>query len=162
MNRRQQEDVIRRAKRVADAFSELHRQLPTILARNAESAGRDGYSAGKGGPGRSFDPRPTEAVALALEEHGELPDPFNALVVSLLGQLDRAGIEGAAVMLTLGKMSRLSQTPVSGPMVCANGHCEHVCTLVGNDRPRRGRCRRCFSYLQAHDRDWTPRVEAVS
>jgi hypothetical protein len=156
MNRRQQEDTVRKAKRVADAFTELHRQLPTILARNAESAGRDGYSAGKGGPGRTFDPRPTEAVALALEEHGELPDPFDALVVSLLGQLDRAGIEGAAVMLTLGKLSRLSLTPTTGPMVCANQFCPDgpaVITFVGNDRPRRGRCRKCYGYLQAHDRD---------
>ncbi len=158
MNRRQQEETVRRAKRIAEAFSELHRQLPTILARNAETAGRDGYSAGKGGPGRTFDPRPTEAVALALEEHGELPDPFNALVVSLLGQLDRAGIEGAAVMLCLSKMSRLSQTPITGPMVCANESCEHVLTFVGADRPRRGRCERCYRYKSRTDRDWTPRV----
>ncbi len=159
MNRREQEEAVRRARRIADTFAKLHAQLPTILARNAEPAGRDGYSAGRGGPGRTYDPRPTEATALARYEHGEMPDPFAELVVKLLAHLDQAGIEAAAVLLVLGKLERMSQRHTSNTLVCANPSCDHVITrATANDRPRRGRCRRCYEFLVAHDRDWTPRA----
>ncbi len=159
LNRREQEEAVRRARRIADTFAKLHTQLPTILARNAESAGRDGYSAGRGGPGRTYDPRPTEATALARYEHGEMPDPFAELVVKLLAHLDQAGVEAAAVLLVLGKLERLSRAEVSNTLVCANPACGHVLTRVGNDRPRRGRCRRCYEFLVVYDRDWTPRAD---
>lgn len=42
---------------------------------------------------------------------------------------------------------------------CANPNCDNKITGLGNDRPRRGRCRRCFTFLTNHGRDWTSRQD---
>jgi hypothetical protein len=39
---------------------------------------------------------------------------------------------------------------------CANPHCPTVMTGLGEDRPKEGRCPRCYQFRHRNRRDWTP------
>lgn len=46
---------------------------------------------------------------------------------------------------------------------CANPWCDHKITGIGDDRPRAGRCERCYRFRLRNRRDWTPNcVEGAS
>jgi hypothetical protein len=39
---------------------------------------------------------------------------------------------------------------------CANPHCQTVMTGLRDDRPKEGRCPRCYLFRYRNRRDWTP------
>jgi hypothetical protein len=39
---------------------------------------------------------------------------------------------------------------------CANRHCDTTMTGFGEDRPKRGRCPRCYQFQLRNNRDWSP------
>lgn len=52
----------------------------------------------------------------------------------------------------------LAPRPPSGGLIdCANPHCDRFMTGIGNDRPRNGRCTRCYAHLRRYQEDWPTR-----
>jgi hypothetical protein len=166
MTRKELERLDREFGRAVAALVELQRRLPWLRARDAHRPTLDGWpSGGMRSGGRTYDPRPTEATALRRADGFRLPDELgehlDAIDEHVLAPVLSAGAKARHELGAIDKLS-LQEAP-GAPLVCCNPACEHVITRVGeNDRPRRGRCRRCFNYLNQHDRDWTPRVEQVS
>lgn len=161
MRRKQSDDLVRKAKRARDTITEATTRLPNLLARDAETAGRDGYSAGGGGPGRSYDPRPTEAVALARAEHGEPPDAFHKKLMVLVAHLRAVSAASAAMSVSLAELDKMGEVRTQvGVGVCVVRACQAVACGVGEDRLKSGRCPRCYRWRLRHDgEDWSPRAE---
>lgn len=58
---------------------------------------------------------------------------------------------------TVGILERQGRT--STLIDCANRNCDATMTGLGEDRPRDGRCERCYRFKKRTGRDWTSRQE---
>lgn len=159
MRRSDEDELIRKAKRSRDTITEVVKRLAGLLARDSEPAGRDGYPASSGVPGRTSDSRPTEVTAMARCEHGDPPDPYHDRMVEIARLLNETAARCAGLRLELAKLDRLGDVrAAAGGAVCVNPHCDHVITGVGDDRLRKGRCAPCARYLTRTGRDRTART----
>ena len=51
-----------------------------------------------------------------------------------------------------------AERPIDGGLIdCANPHCDRYMTGLGNDRPRDGRCPRCYMHRRRYGLDWPGR-----
>jgi hypothetical protein len=56
-----------------------------------------------------------------------------------------------------------AERPSDGGLIdCANPACDRWMSGIGNDRPRAGRCTRCYMHLRRYGVDWPHHVAATS
>lgn len=60
------------------------------------------------------------------------------------------------------KESKLAEAGPKGSGTCANVWCATVCSGLGNDRLRHGRCRACYRVWKLEGRDRDPRKELAT
>jgi hypothetical protein len=60
------------------------------------------------------------------------------------------------------KAEKLKAEPLKGAGPCANIWCDHICTGLGNDRLREGRCRPHYRVWKLEGQDRDPRKDLTS
>lgn len=142
----------------------------TRLAVQLEAAA--GYLRSKG-PGAVEAARmfasPLHSPSGARHSKGEHADPTMAAALSpelsaaWLDDLKKhaRGVanEVSALLTTIHQVTHQGENEgrVSQLIACANPNCDNLMTRIGEDRPKRGRCPRCFQHLHRYGLDWTPR-----
>ena len=147
-----------------DSLTRSHKDRPSTLdflkqvvveaaRRNQEHNGdslRGGGSTEGRGKGTHSDPTASAAgTEWPYDEVDGLTERIAGHILELVTHA-HAGASNGNRLLSIGNEGRRSSL-----VECANKNCENTMTGLENDRPRRGRCRRCFTFLQRHDRDWT-------
>lgn len=148
------EQLTSKTKERPAILDELKAAVVDAIRRDQEHDGDSLRGAGDGGPrGKGTHSDPTLSAALQEWES----DPVHVNAVKLCEHLIEAdnhlrAAHSAAVRLgAYGRRERESTL-----VECANSKCDVTMTGIGEDRPRRGRCDRCYRFLLKHDRDWTP------
>ena len=159
------EQLTSKTKERPAILDELKAAVVDAIRRDQEHDGDSLRGAGDGGPrGKGDHSDPTlSAAAQGLgaawddKSSGWESDPVHVNAVKLCEHLIEAdnhlrAAHSAAVRLgAYGRRERESTL-----VECANPRCDTTMTGIGEDRPRRGRCDRCYRFLLKHDRDWTP------
>lgn len=148
------EGLTHKTKERPALLDELKAAVVDAIRRDQEHDGDSLRGAGDGGPrGKGDHSDPT--LSAAMQEWDQ--DNVHANAVKLCEHLIEAdnhirAAHSAAVRLgAYGRRDRESTL-----IECANPKCEATMTGIGEDRPRRGRCMRCYKFLMRRDRDWTP------
>lgn len=116
-------------------------------------------SSGISGPtGKGSISRPTEDAALSDQQ-----DPTMGYHEEFVSTLDKAHPLALSLRDLMVKVTHQAQPEgrKNQAVVCANPKCDTEVVPGGRDkdRPRRGRCERCYKYLTRNGLDWSSKVD---
>ena len=135
-------------------LTELQVAVVEAIRRDQECDGDSLRGAGDGGPrGKGGHADPTVNAAVMEWDN----DPVHGDVVKLCEHLIEADFHLRAAMTAVVRINTYGHKDRESTLIdCANPKCDTTMTGIGEDRPKRGRCDRCYRHLKKHDRDWTP------
>jgi hypothetical protein len=151
-----------RTAQAKSTVEHLRRQLDHVVTRiqPAVSHCREwsarGYPSTSGpiGGGRGDGTHTVERIVI-----GGIPDTYRNDLLEALRHLENAR---KSIEWLVRFVNRNTETLGLAPVLidCANPHCEKTMSGLPNDRPRDGRCERCYRWRKRNDADW-PTAKAV-
>lgn len=122
--------------------------------------------AGRGYPSSSY-PETSIASGRHSDPVGDIvarqqADRFAAELEEADEQLQRIRTDVHALVTFINRNTALAITAEKGGRIhCGNPVCGHRMSGIGNDRPRVGRCPRCYTHFKRYNREWPLKAVAL-